>query len=158
MAIYKPDKIANLVYAWEWMHVQPKVVDYISSDQVMRLIARACFREDIPMPKVRFVNSGTLPCLAHFDSWMIDIANWGRKPAVVLHEVAHLATLDAVRSGENPHGPSFVAKCIEFYHHFLSIPLEDLIDPARRSNLQIGKISMVGARAPLANSFEDVDF
>lgn len=151
------DKIANAVYAWEKSYVEPRPALYLSSEQVVDLARQASWKENIPVPIIRFVKSNSLPCQAHIDTWMIDIADWGRTPCTVLHEVAHLATLPALAKGEDPHGPSFVTKCIDLYHHFIKIPLEHLCWSATRSGLQYHPFP-AAQRKTQKSSFEDIEF
>jgi hypothetical protein len=156
---YPVDKVANAVYAWEKVYVESSPALYLSNEQVISLVTRASWREKIPVPQIRFINSQNHPCQAHIDTWMLDIVNWGRTPCTVLHEVAHLATMEAILNGEDPHGPTFVSKCIDLYHHFIGIPMEKLLWSADRAGVRYGTIAIrPKASAKLENSFDSIEF
>lgn len=111
----------QLLYDWERNYVEPKAQSFLSREDCRELVRRAAWASGIPAPAVRFAKSSSMPCRAVPHRWEIVIADWGRNPVTLLHEAAHLATLEAVAAGEDPHGPSFLAKAIAFYSAFLGI-------------------------------------
>jgi hypothetical protein len=157
---YPVDHIAEKVYAWERSYVERSPALYLSRDQVISLVTKTSWRERIKKPEIRFISSRNHSCVAHIDTWMLDINDWGRTPCTVLHEMAHLVTAEAAfLKGEDPHGPLFVAKCIDLYHHFIGIPLERLISTARMRGIEIGPLIVPPkiSHKP-GSSFEDIDF
>lgn len=150
--------IARACYAWEAQYVEPRAVAYLSKDDCVDLIRSAALREGIKVPVVNFMSVDRLPCKANIDTWTIDIAYWGRTPVTLLHELAHLVTVDAIFKGEDPHGPTFIAKCIDYYHHYLKIPVDHMRDGARKFGLKIGNVRSASSFRPKEMQFDDLEF
>jgi len=112
---------AQLLYDWERNFVEPSAQSFMSREDCLSLVFRSSAAAGIPAPRVRFAKSTRAPCRAVPSRWEVVIADWGRNPVTVLHEVAHLATLPAIAAGEDPHGPSFLAQAIAFYADFLGM-------------------------------------
>lgn len=150
--------IAEACYAWEAMYVEPKARAILSRDQCRGLVKSVAMRENMPIPKVEFMSVDNLPCYARVDTWSVHIADWGHTPVTILHEMAHLATLQALLKGEDPHGPAFIAKCIDYYHHFLRIPIDPMKAGARKFGLKIGDTLCTYTFRPKENQFDDLEF
>lgn len=112
---------AQRLYDWERNSVEPFAKAFLSREECEALVSRAAGAAGIKLPRVRFAKSASMPCRAVPTRWEVVIADWGRTPVTVLHEVAHLATLPAVIAGEDPHGPAFLAQAIAFYACFLGM-------------------------------------
>lgn len=76
-----------------------------------------------------------MPCRAIPAKWEIVITDWGRHPVTVLHEVAHLASWEAVVAGEAAHGPSFLGQAMDFYEAFLGLDRGHLLRTAAEAGL-----------------------
>lgn len=150
--------IAQACYAWEAQYVEPRAKLLLSRDNIRELVKQVALRENMPIPKVEFMSVENIPCYAKIDTWSIHIANWGYTPTTILHELAHLATLQALIDGEDPHGPAFIAKCIDYYHYFLKIPVEHMKAGARRYGLKIGNTLCAYTFRPKENQFDDLEF
>ena len=66
--------------------------------------------------------------------------------------------MDAIKRGENSHGPTFVAKCIGLYHHFLKIPVAFLEETAKKFGLEIGPNLPPDTAAKPENAFAEFEF
>ncbi len=152
------NEIARACYAWEAHYVEPRAIAYLAKDDCVDLIYTVALRENIQIPKINFMNVDQIPCYANISDWSINIAQWGRTPVTILHEMAHLTTFEFLKSGEDPHGPTFIAKCIDYYHYFLKIPVEHMRDGARKFGLKIGNVQSAQQFRLKENQFDDVVF
>lgn len=151
---YMVSDIAKKLYTWERNWVEPKTRDFLSRDECMALVESASKYAGIPTPNIRISKAANMPCRAIPSKWQIVIAAWGRTPVTILHEVAHLATLSAISRGEDPHGPTFLAKVINFYTHFLNIDQNYLIQTAEGAGLKINHASIKMQKS----TFFEIDF
>lgn len=152
------NSIATACYAWEAHYVEPKAVSYMSKDDCLDMVQTVALRENLPIPKINFMSAANIPCYANISDWSINIAIWGRTPVTILHELAHLMTADLLTRGEDPHGPTFIAKCIDYYHYFLKIPVEDMREGARKFGLKIGVVQSADRHRPKTNQFDEIEF
>lgn len=145
---------AQRVYDWERNFVEPKDIGLLSRDDAKGLVSAASSFLGIREPTVRFVKASSAPCKANFREWSIVISDWGRSRVTVLHELAHLGSVQAVSQGEDGHGPTFVATAIALYARFLGMDAAILSAQARSVGIQVGK-----APAPQGEGrFMDIDF
>lgn len=153
---------AQLLYDWERNHVEPKGQAYLSREDCLSLVRRASAAAGIVPPSVRFAKAASMPCRAVPGRWEVVIADWGRNPVTVLHEVAHLAALPALAEGEDPHGPAFLAQAIAFYAHFLG--LDEGMLRRTAASMGLAAAPRTGARdakkppRSAAGGFEEVEF
>lgn len=127
------------VYNWERNDVEPYDVGVLSREDVSRLVVMASSALGIKPPNVRFVKSDNIPCKAIPRTWSIEISMWGRNRTTILHEIAHLATVEAVMKGEDGHGPTFVATAIYLYAVFLKLDPRALIASAMQFGIPVGR-------------------
>lgn len=152
---------AEKIYEWERDCVEPSSNLYLSKNQCLHLTEQACKYLGIPAPSIRFTKMGSMPCRAIPSEWKIVIAAWGRSPVTILHEVAHLGTLEAVINGEDPHGPAFASCAIDLYDRFLNIRRTELIATAQTYEVQVNKELKSSAESkhhPRLVDFSDVEF
>lgn len=112
---------AERVYAWEREHVEPYDSRLLSRPEATAMVGRAAALGGIRVPSIRFAKAASMSCRAIPGQWSIVIADWGRTPVTLLHEVAHLAAWPAVLSGEDPHGPAFLRQAIAYYSGMLGM-------------------------------------
>lgn len=146
---------ADRIYAWEANEVEPCDNGVLSRDDAMDLVNSAARTLGIPMPTVRIKKgSFAAPCKAVPAKWTIELSDWGRNKTTVLHEMAHLATVDAVLRGEDGHGPTFIGTAICLYAVYLKL------DPARLITSAMGFGIEVGFPASLRRprNFSDIEF
>lgn len=149
-------EIAQRVYDWENNCVEPKAVGFLSRDECHELVDKACTMSGILKPSIRISKSAFMSCRAVPAKWQLVFSGWGRTGVTVLHEVAHLATIQAILRGEDAHGPSFVGQAIEFYHRILGVDLEYLVRTANEFSISV---RMPNKEKVLKRStFEAVDF
>jgi hypothetical protein len=155
------DEFARRLYHWEDAFVEPKqsAADrLLTTEQCRDYVFKACSATNTRLPSIRFSKASHVPCKADFSRWEIILAEWGRAALPVLHETAHLATFNAVRHGENTHGPSFARMVIELYSGFLGINREYLIQTAARCGVPVGP-QIAGLSTPSNHSpFSGLDF
>jgi len=145
---------AQRVYDWERNFVEPRDIGFLSRDDTKGLVSAASSFLGIREPAVRFVKASSAPCKANYREWSIVISDWGRSRVTVLHEMAHLGSVQAVLRGEDGHGPTFVATAIALYERFLAMDPTVLAAQARAVGIQVGAM-----RAPPgARRFMDVEF
>jgi hypothetical protein len=144
---------AQLVYDWEANHVEPGDRTFLSREAARALVVEACRFLGIKVPEIQFINGSMAPCSASITRWKLRITEWGRTRVTLLHEVAHLGSAEAVRAGEDGHGPTFLAVAISLYSRFLGLDEQTLITSARRVGLSVGDAPSAKRR-----SFLDIDF
>lgn len=149
---------AQLLYDWERNYVEPGAVGFLSREACLALVSKAAVASGIPAPAVRFAKSASMSCRAVPSKWQVVIADWGRTPVTVLHEVAHLATIRNVMAGEDPHGPAFLAQAIDYYSRFLGIDGEALRKSAAAVGLEVGRQPSPQAKPSARPGFADVEF
>jgi len=145
---------AQRVYDWERNFVEPRDIGFLSRDDTRALVGSASSFLGIREPSVRFVKASSAPCKANFREWSIVISDWGRSRVTVLHEVAHLGSVQALMRGEDGHGPTFVATAISLYARFLGLDPNALAAQARSVGIAVGN----APPPPGARRFMDVDF
>lgn len=123
----RDDPQAKKLYLWEDNKVLPHSQSLNDTAACKKYINYAASWLDIPIPDIILTNRN-LDCWANPSKNVIRLATWGRNPAVILHEVAHLADYqyfmhDAIK---NPHGPSFLGIAMDLYSHFLTIDRKEL--------------------------------
>lgn len=148
---------AQLLYDWERNVVEPRAQAFLSREDCLSLVHRAATVGRIRLPAVRFAKSASMPCRAVPSRWEVVIADWGRNPVTVLHEVAHLATLPAIAAGEDPHGPSFLAQAIAFYAAFLGMDETWLRKTAASVGLAVAR-NATKPPAAARSGFDEVEF
>jgi hypothetical protein len=155
------DEAARRLYHWEEAFVEPRQSAkdrLLTSDQCRDYVFRACAATGTRLPTMKFTKASHSPCKADLVNWQIVIAEWGYSAVTVLHEAAHLATYDAVRRGENGHGPSFARMAIEFYAGFLGMNRDYLLQSAARCGVLVGP-PVAGISLPSnASPFSDLEF
>lgn len=156
------DPQRDRLYEWEReaieAHLPPEVM---SREEVRDLIAAASSVLGMPEPEVAF-KTLPVPCRAIPAHWRIEISEWGRTRVTVLHEIAHLATLPAMRRGEEPHGGAFLGMAIALYARFIGLDGAALVRSARAEGLIVVPVRLAG-RPPEPSAdegrfFEDLDF
>lgn len=155
------DEAARRLYRWEEVFVEPRQSDgdrLLTTDQCRDYVFRACAATGTRLPSIRFSKSSHVPCKAVFPTWEIVLAEWGRAALPVLHETAHLATYEAVRAGENGHGPSFARMAIELYHAFLGIDRDYMLQTAAKCGVEVGPTAAVFVPRSDSSPFTDIDF
>lgn len=152
------DPLQERLYEWERSFIETKVPQQIMSrDQIVGLVGRATALLELRQPKVRFV-SLNVSCRATPALNLLEIADWGRNPHVLLHETAHLATWGAVLAGDAPHGLAFTTIAIILYNRFLGLSLDYLLETAGSRGLSFHEPA-ARSRLPVEDQvqFGDID-
>jgi hypothetical protein len=121
------------VYAFEDEVVLP-IADFLLSRQdIEAMVDSLCRLTGTPVPEIRYRGSTDLACRAIVGggAYRLEIADWGRKPPVVIHECAHLAQLQdpagrAELRAHIHHGPVFVRMAIDLYATFMAVEVDAL--------------------------------
>lgn len=155
------DEQASRVYAWEAEAVEPMQRPQdtlLTMTECRELVRKASSRSLIEPPHVVFSTAQLANCWADPRNNRIRICKWGHSGVTVLHEVAHLATIDAIIAGENPHGPSFVGRAIDFYAFYLGMDLRTLLESAARFGLSARAPRRRTPRTTSGSPFSEIDF
>ncbi len=122
------DPTMDRVYDWERVYVDARVAPAIlSRDECHDFIRMVSLHLGVRIPELSFVQGGN--CFATMAGTMT-LADWGRTHQTLLHEMAHIATLDYILAGEAPHGERFVFQAIDLYVTFLGLDLATLTNSA----------------------------
>lgn len=148
---------AQRVYDWERNFVEPKAMDYLSREDCLSLVRRGAQLAGMDVPNVRFAKSAAMPCRAVPDRWEIVIADWGRTPVTVLHELAHLAAVRGMAPGEDVHGPVFMGWACAYYSLLLGIDRAYLLRSAGGVALSVARLSQLHEVQP-RQGFSEVEF
>lgn len=147
---------AQRTYDWERNFVEPKLPAFLSKEECLSLVRRAAAEAGMEVPAVRFAKAASMPCRAVPSKWEIVIADWGRTPVTVLHEMAHLAAIDGLMRGEDGHGPSFMGWACAYYSRLLGLDHAYLVGTANSMGLHVSDPARAASRG--ARGFHDVEF
>ncbi|AOG03446.1 hypothetical protein [Bosea sp. RAC05] len=121
------------VYEWERTNIDRHLQAAIMSrDECSDFVRMVALHLGVRVPELTFVQGGH--CFAT-TSGTITLADWGRTHQTILHEMAHIATLDYVLTGEAPHGERFIFQVIDLYVTFMGLDGEKLMKTAREWKL-----------------------
>src|SRR5262245_39053639 len=99
----------SAVYRWEDKHVHPKNTATIPFDQAQAIVDYVWARAGLAYPpKIRELSRNNRRCAAIADRLTIKIPADGVSSTVLLHEIAHSMTMDAVNEHDHAHRPRFV--------------------------------------------------
>jgi len=149
---------AQTEYDWERNYVEPKAQGFLSREECLAYVSRSAKMARIETPKVRFAKAASMPCRAVPAKWEIVIADWGRTPVTVLHEMAHLAAVRSMAPGEDGHGPTFLAWACAFYSVFLGLDHDYLVRTAAALGMPVARIPFSSTGPVPAKGFSDVEF
>lgn len=149
---------AQTEYDWERNYVEPKAQAYLSREECLAYVTKSAAMAGMETPKVRFAKAASMPCRAVPAKWEIVIADWGRTPVTVLHEMAHLAAIRSMAPGEDGHGPTFLGWACAFYSRFLGIEHGYLVRTASALGMTVAGIAAPRDRPGSSRGFADVEF
>lgn len=152
----RADPYTELLYEWERIVIESKMKPAVmASWEIRELVHAASSHLDVPPPSIQFI-SLPLPCMADSKRNTIRIAEWGRTPLTVLHEMAHL--LAAAKYGAGGHGRVFLTLAIDLYGTFLGVSTDALEASALEYGLEFIPRRLVQATRPKDKGFYDEEF